>query len=62
MPSVQESKLSAWVWKYSSDGRWKGESVLEVGPQSTYRGRGEIGGVYMPSQLEFTPQLCLDGT
>jgi hypothetical protein len=28
-------------------------------PQSTYRGRGEIGGVYQPSQLERTPQLGL---
>jgi hypothetical protein len=27
-------------------------------PQSTYRGRGEIGGVYGPSQLERTVQLC----
>ncbi len=31
-------------------------TVLE--PQSTYRGRGEIGGVYLPSQLKSTPQLC----
>jgi hypothetical protein len=27
-------------------------------PQSTYRGRGEIGRVYLPSQLERTLQLC----
>ncbi len=27
-------------------------------PQSTYRGRGEIGGMYLPSQLERTQQLC----
>jgi hypothetical protein len=26
--------------------------------QSTYRGRVEIGGVYLPSQLERSPQLC----
>jgi hypothetical protein len=24
-------------------------------PQSTYRGRGETGGMYLPSQLERTP-------
>ncbi len=24
----------------------------------TYRGSGEIGGVYLPSQLELTPQIC----
>ncbi len=24
-----------------------------------YRGRGEIEGVYLPSHLERTPQLCL---
>jgi hypothetical protein len=29
-----------------------------VETQSTYRGRVEIGGVYLPSQLERTPQLC----
>ncbi len=28
----------------------------------TYRGRGEIGGVYLPAQLERTPQLCLKCT
>jgi hypothetical protein len=27
--------------------------------QSTYRGVGEIVGVYLPSQLERPPQLCL---
>jgi hypothetical protein len=26
-------------------------------PQSAYRDRVEIGGVYLPSQLEHTPQL-----
>ncbi len=26
--------------------------------QSTYRGRVQIGGVYLTSQLEHTPQLC----
>ncbi len=25
---------------------------------NTYRSRGEIGGNYLPSQLESTPQLC----
>ncbi len=29
-----------------------------AGPQSTHRGRVEIGGVYLPSQLERTSQLC----
>ncbi len=33
--------------------------VVVLGPQSTYRGRGEIGGVYLSSQLEHKPQLCL---
>ncbi len=28
-------------------------------PQSTYRGRGETGGVYMPSQMERIPQLVM---
>jgi hypothetical protein len=27
----------------------------ELNAQSTYRGRGEIGGVFLPSQLERTP-------
>jgi hypothetical protein len=27
-------------------------------PQSTHRGKGEIGEVYLPSQLEHTTQLC----
>ncbi len=27
-------------------------------PQSTFKGRGEIGGEYLPSKLERTPQLC----
>jgi hypothetical protein len=31
---------------------------IALGPQSIYRGRVEIGGVYLPSQLEHTPQLC----
>jgi hypothetical protein len=26
--------------------------------QSIYKGRVDIGGVYLPSQLERTPQLC----
>ncbi len=26
--------------------------------QSTYRGRVEMGGMYLPSQLERIPQLC----
>jgi hypothetical protein len=30
----------------------------ELYAQSTYRGRGEIGGVFLPSQLERTPLLC----
>ncbi len=30
-----------------------------VRPQSTYRGRREIGEVYLSSQLEHTPLLCL---
>jgi hypothetical protein len=29
-----------------------------IKPQSTYRGRGEEGGVHLPSQLERTLQLC----
>ncbi len=33
-------------------------SATGPAPQSTYRGRGEIGGVYMPSQLERTPHFC----
>jgi hypothetical protein len=28
-------------------------------PQSTYRGRVEIEGVYLSSQLQCTPQLCV---
>jgi hypothetical protein len=39
----------------------KGSNTLYLvllGPQSTYRGRVEIVGVYLPSQLERTPQLC----
>jgi len=45
-------------------GRKKNEikSGAEMGfkshPQSTYRGRGETVGVYLPSQLEPTSQLC----
>ncbi len=31
-----------------------------VKPQSTNRGREEIEGVYLPSQLECTLQLCHD--
>jgi hypothetical protein len=31
----------------------------ESEPQSTYRGRVAIGGVYLPSQLERTLQLCM---
>ncbi len=29
-----------------------------VSLQSKHRGRVEIGGVYLPSQMERTPQLC----
>jgi hypothetical protein len=35
-----------------------GLGVYVLEPLSTYRGRGEIGGVYLPSQLERTLQLC----
>ncbi len=47
--------------------RFKEKKELEWGmtapwllPQSTYRGRRKIGGMYLPSQLEVycTPQLC----
>ena len=34
-----------------------GLGVYVPEPQSSYRGRGEIGGVYLPSQLERTLQL-----
>jgi hypothetical protein len=32
-------------------------SGVYSGPQRTYRGRVDIGGVYLASQLERTPQL-----
>ncbi len=35
--------------------------LLLLGPQSTYRGRVEIGGVFLPSQLESVvgPLICI---
>ncbi len=33
-------------------------SATGPAPQSTYRDRGEIGGVFLPSLLERKPQLC----
>jgi hypothetical protein len=34
--------------------------IFSITPaQSTYRGRGEIGGVHIPSKLERTLQLCV---
>jgi hypothetical protein len=37
---------------------YKPLSLSRSGPRRTYRGRGEIVGVYLASQLERTPQLC----
>jgi hypothetical protein len=34
-------------------------TVTKYKPQSTYRGRGETGGVFMPSQMERIPQLVM---
>jgi hypothetical protein len=39
-------------------GRWKGNLGRVERTQSTYRGRVEIGGEYLPSQLECAPQFC----
>ncbi len=36
-------------------------AVKRYEPQSTYSGRDETGGVYLPSQLERTLQLVRDG-
>ncbi len=34
------------------------EVLLCVRPQSAYRGRDEIRGVYLPSQVECTMKFC----
>jgi hypothetical protein len=49
---------------YGADGKRKkkdaGCGLVDLwGPQSKYTCRVEIGGVYLPSQLERASQLCL---
>ncbi len=46
------------VKKSFYDGRRTQDQGLCMCTQSAYRGRGEIGGVYLPSQLERILQLC----
>jgi hypothetical protein len=45
---------------YDIDQRHFGvDAGMQSSPQTTYWSRVEIGGVYLPSQLERTLQLCM---
>jgi hypothetical protein len=45
--------------KYSTFSATRKASLVQPISQITYKGRAEIEGVYLHSQLEHTPQLCL---
>jgi hypothetical protein len=45
--------------KYSTFSATRKASLVQPISQSTYKGRAEIEGVYLHSQLEHTPQLCM---
>ncbi len=54
---IEQNRIDSYL--YRERDRMRGVRVKGSGyPQSTYRGRIEIGGVYLPFQLERTLKLC----